>query len=260
MKTMCELFGVSSAQEVEVNGLLREFFSHCDRHPNGWGLATFQGQRVSVEKEPVKASRSVYLKERLRSRIQASVLLAHIRYATIGGMDYHNSHPFSMQDDRGRMWTLIHNGTIFSYPPLAPYQYIQEGRTDSERILLYLIDCINQRQNVLGRSMEAFERFDLLDTIIRDMAKGNKLNLLLYDGELMYAHTNYANSLHVRKEGDTALFSTTPLGKVEWEPLPFTTLCAYHKGKRVYEGRPHGQEYIDNPEDLKYIFLSYAEL
>ncbi|MCR5529980.1 MAG: class II glutamine amidotransferase [Saccharofermentans sp.] len=42
----------------------------------------------------------------------------------------------------GRTWTLAHNGTIFEGDLLNRY-YIQNGTTDSERILLYLIDQID---------------------------------------------------------------------------------------------------------------------
>lgn len=257
---MCELFGISSVREVPVNDLLREFFSHSDKHPNGWGMATFFHRSVSIEKEPVQATRSVYLRERLRHRMEVRTLLAHIRFATIGNMEYDNSHPFLRRDSAGRDWVLIHNGTIFDYPALSPYQYRQDGSTDSERILLYLVDRLDQRQAEAGRPLEARERFGLLDTLIADLARGNKLNLMLYDGELMYVHTNYAGSLYVCEAGGTAAFCTVPLREGCWSPVPFTTLCAYQNGRRVFEGRPHGHEYIDNDKDMQYLFADFANL
>ena len=257
---MCELFGVSSAKRVRVNDLLREFFSHSEKHPNGWGLATFHGGAASIEKEPIQASRSVYLKERLSHRMDVDTLLAHIRLATIGNMEYVNSHPFVKQDTSGRRWTLVHNGTIFDYPALSPYQYQQKGGTDSERILLYLVDQIDQKQAELGRAMDAAERFEFLGPLIADMARGNKLNLIIYDGESMYVHTNYANSLYVREDGETALFCTVPLIVGRWEPVPFTSLCVYQEGKRVFQGQPHGHEYVVNESDMQFLFSAFANL
>ena len=257
---MCELFGINSARKIPVNELLREFFSHSVRHPNGWGLATFHHGAVSLEKEPVQASKSIYLKERLRQKISAEVLMAHIRYATIGNMEYGNCHPFLKRDDSGRCWVLAHNGTIFDYPALNPYQYRQEGGTDSERILLFLVDQINRRQAELGRPLDAAERFGLLERWIADMAKGNKLNLMIYDGEMLYVYTNYANSLYVCEGGGIAAFCTVPLRAGCWNPLPFTALCAYRNGKRVFRGQPHGHEYLDNEKDMRYLFAAFSSL
>ena len=257
---MCELFGISAAQPVRAEELLREFFSHSVQHPNGWGLATFPYGEVSIEKEPVQASKSAYLKERLWGRVQATVLLAHIRLATMGSMEYENCHPFLRQDNFGRRWVLIHNGTIFDYPPLAPYQYRQTGGTDSERVLLYLVDKIDQRQRELGRALEAEERCVLLDSLVAGTAPGNKLNLLIYDGELMYAHTNYANSLYVKQTGNAALFATVPLDHGDWQPMPFTALCSYRAGEKVYQGKPHGAEYFVKEEDMRYLFAAYSSL
>lgn len=257
---MCELFGVSSGQKVPVNGLLREFFSHSVKHPNGWGIATYDHGFPSIEKEPIQANKSAYLKERLSHKLEASTLLAHIRFATMGSMEYANCHPFLKRDAGGRCWVLIHNGTIFDYPPLSPYQYRQEGATDSERILLYLVDRINEKQASIGRPLEAAERFSLLEPLIADMSRGNKLNLILYDGELMYVHTNYAGSLYVCEAGGIAAFCTVPLKTGCWKPLPFTTLCAYQNGRRILQGQPHGQEYIPNDADMKYLFAAFANL
>lgn len=257
---MCELFGISAMKQIPVNSLLQEFFSHSVNHPNGWGLATFHNGVVSIEKEPVQASKSLYLKARLQNSMEASTLLAHIRFATIGNMEYRNSHPFTRQDASGRCWVLIHNGTIFDYPALAPYQYLQDGETDSERILLYLVDQIDQQQAAAGHPLDAAERFRLLDALLADMAQGNKLNLILYDGELMYVHTNYANSLYVSQRGGAALFSTVPLKAGCWKPVPFTALCAYQDGQPVYQGQPHGHEYVDNDKNTRFLFTAYSNL
>ncbi len=257
---MCKLFGVSSEKRVRVNELLQEFYSHSDKHPNGWGLATFHHGSASIEKEPTQAIKSAYLKERLSHKMDVSTLLAHIRLATVGSVEYGNSHPFVKRDAGGRAWTLVHNGTIFDYPALEPYRELQDGTTDSERILLYLVDQIDQKMKELGRELTQTERFELLDQVISDMARGNKLNLLIYDGEWMYVHSNYANSLYVCEDGSTAMFCTAPLTQGEWEPMPFTTLCAYRDGRRIRQGEPHGNEYIVNDSDLKYLFSAFASL
>ncbi len=257
---MCELFGVSTRVPIEVNELLKEFFSHSTEHPNGWGIATFHGNAASLEKEPVPAFRSSYLKTRLSHPLKTDGMIAHIRLATVGSTDYENCHPFVQRDSRQRCWTLAHNGTMFHCPVLDPYQYVQEGRTDSERILCCLIDRLEQAAAGAGRELTAEERFRLLDRFVCEAAPGNKMNFLLYDGELLYVHTNYANSLYVAQLPEGALFATTPLGRYRWAPVPFTTLCAYKAGQPVYSGTNHGSEYIDNEADTHFLFLDYSAL
>jgi glutamine amidotransferase len=257
---MCELFGFSGTQPEQLNQPLREFFSHSNQHPHGWGLALLHGTEAAIEKEPLQASKSLYLKERLREPIFATTLLAHIRYATIGNTEWRNCHPYTQVDRTGRRWTLIHNGTIFEFTPMNHYVTIQNGDTDSERILLYLIDQVNARTVKLGHPLTAEERFALLDEIVVAVSPGNKLNLLIYDGELLYAHTNYANSLY-RRETNTGVYITTqPLTMGQWEPVPFTTLLAYQGNQLLFTGTNHGQEYFVDEEKMKLLYLAFAEL
>ena len=117
---------------------------------------------------------------------------------------------------------------------------------------------MNQRQSELGRSLTVEERFDLLDTLVTDMAKGNKLNLLIYDGELLYVHTNYADSLYFRAREDALLFATTPLDSGNWKPHPFTTLCAYRDGRLVFQRTNHGRQYRADAEDMRMLLAGYA--
>ncbi len=257
---MCELFGCNAAQSISGQDLLREFFSHSVHHPNGWGLAIFQNGKAYIEKEPIQASKSAYLKKRLERKIEGRTILAHIRYATIGNIEQENCHPFLRQDNFGRNWVLVHNGTIFNYPPLASYQYTQLGQTDSERILWYLVDQINLHQQKLDRPLKIEERCRLLDELIGNMAPGNKLNLLIYDGQVLYAHTNAAHSLYMKEKNDTIFLATVPLDQEEWLPHPFTCVCAYQNGQKIYQGKPHHAEYVENPTEMQYLFQAYSAL
>lgn len=257
---MCELFGVNSAESCQINSYLKEFFDHSSAHPHGWGMACMEQNQVQIEKEPMQASKSSYLTKRLSVPIQVKNGLAHIRYATIGNVEYKNCHPYTMKDKGGRQWTLIHNGTIFEYQPLNKYVSIQNGDTDSERILLYFVELINQRETELQRQMNEEERFRLLDSVIVEMSKGNKLNLMLYDGELFYVHTNYANSLYELDKENQVFFSTTPLDKEDWRPVTFTTLLAYRQGKRIFSGTNHENEYKDSEENMKFLYRIFSDL
>lgn len=257
---MCELFGATSAQPIVVNDLLRTFFSHSPSHPNGWGLACMQGSAINIEKEPLQATKSHYLRARLTQEVQGQAIFAHIRYATIGNQEFSNCHPFSKLDITGRRWTLIHNGTIFDYPPTEGYIHTQRGDTDSERVLLCLVDRVNEASARAGAPLGRADRFRLMDSLFCDLAKGNKLNLLLFDGELMYVHTNYKDSLHLRHRAHETIFSTQPLEPEGWQKVPFTRLLAYHRGDLAFTGTCHGQEFIDNEENTQLLYRIFAGL
>ena len=257
---MCELFGVSSTKKIRCNDMLEEFFSHADTNPHGWGIATFYENTVSVEKEPVSAIESVYLKNRLTVDIMEDRLLAHIRRASKGQVEYKNTHPFFMRDNSGRLWTLIHNGNIFESAELTTYTYLQPGNTDSERILYYLVDMINRKTAEVGSPLTDMERFDVVEEVIKVITPENKVNLIIDDGELFYVHTNQKGTLHRYQSGKSLAVSTKPLSKGRWEEIPINILYAYKKGILQYTGEKHGNEYIQDEKKERELFLDDAQL
>ena len=257
---MCELFGLTGPDELTVNEYLKTFFQHSTEHPNGWGLAIFRGNEVNIEKEPVPAFRSKYLKERLKSPICSGTLMGHIRFATHGHMEYDNCHPFMKKDISGRSWTFMHNGTIFDCPLLDRYFYTQLGQTDSERIALCMIDRINEETVQQGHALTDRERFDVINRTVFDITAHNKVNFMLYDGDLFYVHKNMKNSMFVKCLGQSLLFATSPLDDQKWEPVPLCQLQAYKNGRLILTGTIHPNESIADPKDMKLIFLDYATL
>ena len=130
---VCELFGISATRQYDITSYLKEFFGHSSIHCHGWGTAFFDRGDVQIEKETVQASKSEKIKKLLSNPVQTDRMFAHIRYATIGNVDIENCHPYSGKSAYGRTFTLIHNGTIWDYPPLEKYIHYQKGETDSER-------------------------------------------------------------------------------------------------------------------------------
>jgi len=257
---MCEIYGFCGAEAQNQDQRLREFFSHSAAHPHGWGLAVNQENGLNIEKEPVKASASPYLKYRLSAGIRTNLVLGHIRYATIGNVGYENCHPYTRRDGRGRNWTLVHNGTIFSYDPLNSYLHRQRGETDSERILLYLVDAVNDESKRAGKALKASERFAVVSRLIGDMAEGNKLNLLIWDGELLYVHTNAEGTLYHRQEEKAVCISTQALEPSGWEPVPPMTVLAYRGGQPAFAGECHGHAYVETEENLKFLYQIFSSL
>lgn len=250
---MCELFGISSKRCIRINDYLEEFYSHCDQHPHGWGLAIMQQNQSIIDKQPVKACQSRELQQLLEKPIIVEHAFAHIRLATMGYMDSFNCHPFSRIDNSGRTWTLIHNGTIFKYEPLNRYISKQIGETDSERILLFIIDKINEAQDEKNAPLNEEECFRLLEGIIRDLSDGNKLNIMLFNGEYMFVHANYKKSLYYLQEHDSIFMSTRPLSDENWNEFPINKVISLKNGEVYRRGRTHGYEYEITEEHFNFI-------
>lgn len=222
-------------------------------------MAFFYGNAVSLEKQPEASYKSNYLKQRLQYKVEADKMIAHIRLATRGSLNYENTHPFVMRDNSDRTWTLAHNGTIFDCDQLNPFTRSQQGQTDSERILAYIVSRMNiEMEN--KKELSGQERFGLIDEILCEITPENKVNLLLFDGELMYVHTNYKNSLYSCRKGEAVVISTRPLDYQVWEPVPMNTLIAYQDGKQVYKGTDHKNEFFETEEKMRLLFLDYSNL
>lgn len=258
--SMCELFGFSAGQKMNIDRELKEFYSHAPCHPNGWGIYYSDGFSEFFKKEDKRADRSACLKDILSGSIDARNAIAHIRYATIGYDKMENTHPFRGTDLSGREWVFAHNGTIFKGDILTEYFHRQTGETDSERILLYMLDMMNEHICRKEGPLDEDERFAVLEEMTTLLAPDNKLNLLIYDGDILYLHNNCRDSLYIREVEGAVAISTKPLCSGPWEHAPFTRLVSFKDGKRRRTGVIHDREYIPDPESIKALYLMYSHL
>lgn len=247
---MCELFGISSAAPIDAGDYLRAFFSHSVHHPHGWGIFRELDGKHEIIKEPVRALGSRIIDSVIRKTPPQTNMLAHIRLATVGGTKYDNCHPYTGTDISGRQWTLIHNGTIYSGTQLVKYLPKQVGDTDSERIFFYLIDEVNKAIKVNKAPLTPEQRFGIIDQLAAALSPRNKLNFMIYDGEILYVHKNMRNTLSYKRVGDGIVLSTEPLDDSGWTPLPMTRVIAYKNGQELLSGKSHGHEFIPT---LEYI-------
>lgn len=244
---MCELLGFTSAKPEDISDYLRAFYSHSDKHPHGWGLM-LGGKTREIFKEPCKASDSTYLEQLIESAVPQKTALAHIRFATVGSIRLENCHPFSAMDNSGREWTLIHNGTIFNGRHTHRYSAVQDGDTDSERFFLSMMDMINA--GIARGVPNERERFEMINDYIVENAPRNKLNLMIYDGDLLYVHKNLKNTLSFKRLDNGLIFSTSPLDSGVWIPFPMAQVIAYKNGREAYRGDRHKGAFVPT---LEYI-------
>jgi predicted glutamine amidotransferase len=137
---MCRLFGLHAGTKVvtatfwllDAPDSLAE---QSRRNPDGTGLGLFDGQgRPHVYKEPIAAWQDADFATEAHD-LTGTTFIAHVRYATTGSLDPHNTHPF-LQDDR----IFAHNGVLEGLDVLD--ERLREvgaddlvmGQTDSERV------------------------------------------------------------------------------------------------------------------------------
>ncbi|MBO6047640.1 MAG: class II glutamine amidotransferase [Erysipelotrichaceae bacterium] len=236
---MCELFGLTSKTKKNIIPYLIEFYTHSEEHPHGWGLAQFKNGSYNMQNEAQCANDSQLLPHVIKEMRPIRLMIAHIRKASVGRVHINNTHPFIANDAKGNTWVLAHNGTIFNGDDLGQYFNSQRGETDSERILLYLVDIINQTDG----------DFDHINNAIKAICDGNKVNLLFTDGERLYVHTNMPETLFFKKyDRESYMIATVPLDDGNWQQVPLNRLLVYQNGKKIYEGQPHQYTYLPREE------------
>ena len=251
---MCEIFGVTSDRTIDVSSELKEFFKHGETNPHGWGIASWNDEgRITIDKEPVDSTKSTQIGSYISSAIKCRGMIAHIRRATIGYVDYRNTHPFIAHDPNWREWVFAHNGTIFESEELLPYTDIQTGSTDSERILLYILD---KNKGVTGDE----ERFKVMDSAAVKLSNKNKLNFMAFDGRFLYVHKNEAGTMYRKVSDGYVLIATKPLDDGLWEEVPLNRLQVYREGRLIWEGTQHGHTYVHDEEQMNMLYLGYSGL
>ena len=245
---MCELLGFTAAEPMDVSVYLKRFFSHSVRHPHGWGMMYESDGQRTILREPVRACDSTFLEAVIDSMEPQRVAMGHIRFATVGAIREVNCHPHTGCDLSGREWTLIHNGTVFNGKLNYQYRGKQVGDTDSERLFLALLDDVNER--IRQGNMTEHERFLTVAQFIERIAPRNKLNLIIWDGELLYVHKNLKNTLSYKRVPEGCIFATQPLDDGTWIPFPIAQVIAYRNGEEVYRGDRHKGVYVPT---LEYI-------
>lgn len=124
------------------------------REPDGTGLGWFDAQgapHVSKQAHAAYADRRFAREAR---EVCSRTFLAHIRFASTGALDLHNTHPF---EQHGRLFA--HNGVIEDLPALDAHLgddlRLVKGDTDSERLFALITRETAARDGDVGEGIEA---------------------------------------------------------------------------------------------------------
>ena len=149
---MCRLFGLHAGTEVvsatfwllDAPDSLAE---QSRRNPDGTGLGLFDEHGLpQLHKEPIAAWQDAAFATEAHS-LTGTTFIAHVRYATTGSLDVHNTHPF-LQDGR----IFAHNGVVEGLDVIdARLREIGTaelvlGQTDSERVFALITGSIRAAQ------------------------------------------------------------------------------------------------------------------
>jgi predicted glutamine amidotransferase len=156
---MCRLFGMTGGEErVRATFWLLEapdsLARQSRREPDGTGIGWFGGDgRPKVAKQPVAAYEDAAFAREAKA-LDSTTFVAHIRYATTGGLDPRNTHPFQQ---RGRLFA--HNGVVQDLERLEQQLgddgVLVRGDTDSERLFALITRETERRGGDVGAGIAA---------------------------------------------------------------------------------------------------------
>jgi glutamine amidotransferase len=268
------MFIITADKVIDISEKLKSFFHKSSIHKHGWGYADFSDDKVFIKRENMPAYKSAAAQAMADGHFEVKNAFFHLRYATIGAVEQENVHPFVKSDNSGRVWTIIHNGTIFRSGATDRFFHSQAGSTDTERLLLYIVECVNRSMTERKSGLCGQERFDLVEKILISLASdGNKLNVALYDGEFFYIHANSRSGsralgkacrkdfLYELDDNGAKFFATSPLDFSLWRPIELNSVSAYQNGRLIRKSAaPHIYEYFENYEDVMHLYQGFSQL
>lgn len=205
-------------------------FSHlqnaADSNPHGAGVAIADGG-----KSPLIRKNHAWGADELAEELdkhKGHPALVHFRYATHGGTNLENTHPFKLENG----WSAAHNGIISDVETLP-------GESDTRAFLRLHVDPWIKN----GGTME---RKDILEWIGKKVGGNNKLAFLHADGRhsianedsghwrdgVWYSNTSYQETLW----GRFSRASRSRFDPHEWTPHELKYLTCSECSRRITSG------------------------
>src|SRR5258705_2606115 len=160
---MCRLFGLAAGpQPVTATFWLLEapdsLAEQSRREPDGTGLGWFADDATPcVDKRPVPAYADSEFARRAHE-VRSDTFVAHVRYASTGGLQERNTHPF---DQQGRLFA--HNGVVEGLDQLEEHlgdaRSLVKGDTDSERVFALITMQTRAAKGDVGAGVAAAARW-----------------------------------------------------------------------------------------------------
>lgn len=185
---MCQLLGMNCNTPTDIVFSFTGFATRgglTDHHSDGWGIAFYEGVGVRYFVDYQAATASPVAEFIKNYPIKSKNVISHIRKATQGEVSLANSHPF-VREMWGQYWVFAHNGDLKNFSPQLSGRYQPVGTTDSEQAFCYLLQELRQMFGTTRPTMAALT--SALRKITRDIAAYGTFNMLLSDGQALFAH------------------------------------------------------------------------
>jgi glutamine amidotransferase len=230
---MCEIYGFCGSVPVRLNKYTNEFWLHSRVHQDGFGYYLHDSDDFYVNPNSAMSCLSYLRKKDFTSKLA----LCHIRFKTHGPASIENCHPFIKSDIHGVKWSLIHNGFIEDTNYSAALETIQDGSTDSERILLSIVEAVNsiyEHAWIDNKSELAYFIYSIIEQRLNEISLLGKVNLIFTDSRTnnMYVYMN-AKSLYYLFTNKGIHVSTTKLSDEDWITVTPNKLHIFNDGERV---------------------------
>lgn len=180
---MCQLLGLSSNKEVDIQLSLREFRHRGYSNHHGWGFAFYSNGEWKLIKEPRSLKNEDIESESFK--FKSKIIIGHVRLASCGSRIHLNTHPFQIDG-----WVFAHNGTVDQIMKTSEFELRTikpSGQTDSEYAFCYLLEKI-------GNNSEIKKIIEILKREAQKIKQYGNFNFLLSNGEVLIAHGD--NSLY----------------------------------------------------------------
>jgi predicted glutamine amidotransferase len=187
---MCQLFSMSSQAAATITFSFTGFSERGGRtadHPDGWGIAFYEGAGCRVFHDDQPACSSTLATYIRTTPIKSNIAIAHVRKATQGPTAVANCHPFQ-REWRGQPWVFAHNGDLRDWraPLSGPYHPV--GTTDSEHAFCWLMQELNARFPMHLPTPSFEEMATHLSTLAAEIATHGNFNFVLSNGDTLFAH------------------------------------------------------------------------
>jgi glutamine amidotransferase len=160
---MCRLFGMTTGgPRVRATFWLLDaplsLSLQSHRMPDGTGLGWFSlGEEPVRDRAPIAAFKDADFNAEARG-VVSHTYISHVRYASTGEVNVHNSHPFVM-DDR----LFAHNGVVRGLDVLDSWltdvdRALMQGETDSELVFAYVTAEIRRHGDTTAGLIAAVRR------------------------------------------------------------------------------------------------------